>query len=141
MTSAAGHVSSRALGDVREVEDTAEFVLEHQGGARSVCYATLANVTNAPVTVEILTERATLNLREDLTVNYCNDRREIVPERKAQAGGRAYWGVSHELLIEDFYSRLGEDKPFRISPREAEKSLRIVKSVYQQTYPDATAAS
>jgi predicted dehydrogenase len=141
VTAVSGNVSSRALGDVIEVEDTAEFVLEHQGGARSVFYATLANVTNAPATVDIVTGRATLNLRGDLTVSYSDGRSETVSERKAHLGGRSYWGVSHERLIKDFYyARLVEDKPFWISPREAEKSLRIIKSVYQQTYPNATAA-
>jgi UDP-N-acetyl-2-amino-2-deoxyglucuronate dehydrogenase len=139
VTAASGHASSRALSDVIEVEDTAEFVLEHQGGARSVFYATLANVTNAPVTVDIVTERATLHLRGDLVVSYSDGRSERVSERKAPSGGRAYWGVSHKSLIQDFYTRLDEDEPFWISPREAEKSLRIVKGVYQQTYPKATA--
>jgi UDP-N-acetyl-2-amino-2-deoxyglucuronate dehydrogenase len=62
-----------------------------------------------------------------------------VPERRAPTGGRAYWGASHELLIRDFYNRLDEEAPFWISPREAEKSLRIVKIIYQQTYPKAIA--
>ena len=139
VTAVSGHVSSRALADVMEVEDTAEFMLEHQGGARSVCYATLANATNAPVTVDIVTERATLDLRGDLAVTYADGRREIVTERKAQSGGRAYWGLSHEVLVQDFYERPDEDQPFWISPREATKSLHVVKRSYQQTYPEATA--
>jgi UDP-N-acetyl-2-amino-2-deoxyglucuronate dehydrogenase len=140
VTAASGHVSSRALGDIVEVEDTAEFVLEHQGGARSVFYATNANVINAPVSLDIVTEAATLSLRGDLTATYSDGRIEIVPERRAPTGGRAYWGASHDLLIRDFYNRLDEDAPFWISPREAEKSLRIIKRIYQQTFPDATTA-
>jgi UDP-N-acetyl-2-amino-2-deoxyglucuronate dehydrogenase len=97
-------------------------------------------VVNAPVTLDIVTEMATLSLRGDLAVNYSDGRVLSVPERKAPTGGRAYWGVSHELLIRDFYDRLEEDTPFWISPREAEKSLRIVKRIYQQTFPDATTA-
>jgi UDP-N-acetyl-2-amino-2-deoxyglucuronate dehydrogenase len=135
-----GRVASRFLGNVIEVEDTAECVLEHRGGARSVFYATLANVINAPVGLDIVTEGATLSLRTGLTVSYADGRQETVSERTAPSGGRAYWGVSHELLIRDFYRRLSEDEPFWISPREAEKSLRIVKSLYQQTYPDAITA-
>ena len=117
-----------------EVEDTAEMVLEHANGARSVFYATLANTVNAPVTLDIVTEQATLSLRGDLTVSYADGRVEVVPERKAASGGRAYWGVSHELLIRDFYDRLGDPEPFWISPREAAKSLAIVKDVYAQSF-------
>jgi len=36
-------------------------------------------------------------------------------------------------LIRDFYARLGDDEPFWISPREAEKSLRIVQNIYTQS--------
>ena len=65
-----GNASTRFLGGAIEVEDTAEFVAEHANGARSAFYATLANAVNAPVTLDIVTERATLSLRGDLTVTY-----------------------------------------------------------------------
>ena len=132
-----GNASTRSLGGVIEVEDTAEFVAEHANGARSVFYATLANATNAPVTLDIVTEKATLSLRGDLTLSATPTARwKSCPERALESGGRAYWGVSHELLIKDFYATLGEAGPFWISPAEAEKSLRIVKDIYAQSYPE-----
>jgi len=134
-----GHAATRFLGDTIEVEDTAEFVAEHAGGARSVFYATLAHAVNAPVTIDVVTEKATLSLRGDLTVSYSDGRVEVVAERQAPSGGRAYWGVSHELLIRDFYARLDDPEPFWISPREAAKSLRIVQDIYRQSYPDGSA--
>ncbi len=134
VTRVRGHAATRFLGDVIEVEDTAEMVLEHATGARSVFYATLANTVNAPVTLDIATEGATLSLRGDLTVSYADGRLEVVPERKAPSGGRAYWGVSHELLIRDFYDQLGDPERFWISPREAAKSLAIVQDVYAQSF-------
>lgn len=133
VTSVSGHAATRFLGDTIEVEDTAEFVTEHASGARSVFYATLAHAVNAPVGIEVVTERATLTLRGDLTVNHADGRTEVVTEPEAPSGGRSYWGVSHELLIADFYARLDDDEPFWISPVEAEKSLRIVQSVYTQS--------
>ncbi len=134
VTSLQGHTSTRALAEVIEVEDTAEMVLEHVGGARSVLYATLAHVANAPVTLDVVTERANLSLRGDLTISHADGVVEIIAERQAANGGRSYWGVSHELLIGDFYDSLIDDEPFWIGPAEAEKSLRIVKDVYRQTY-------
>ncbi|MDQ0820784.1 UDP-N-acetyl-2-amino-2-deoxyglucuronate dehydrogenase [Arthrobacter sp. V4I6] len=136
VVSLSGNASTRFLRGAIEVEDTAEFVAEHAGGARSAFYATLANAVNAPVTLDIVTEQATLSLRGDLTVTHQDGRVEVVPERLAESGGRAYWGVSHELLIADFYARLGEDGPFWIDPSEAAKSLRIVKEIYRQSYPE-----
>jgi predicted dehydrogenase len=133
VTSVSGHAATRFLSDTIDVEDTAEFVAQHASGARSVFYATLAYAVNSPVTIEVVTENAILTLRGDLTVSYADGRTEVIAERKAPSGGRAYWGVSHELLIRDFYARLGDDEPFWISPREAEKSLRIVQNIYTQS--------
>jgi UDP-N-acetyl-2-amino-2-deoxyglucuronate dehydrogenase len=138
VTSLSGNASTRFLGDTIEVEDTAEFVAMHANGARSAFYATLANAVNAPVTLDIVAEKATLSLRGDLTVTYADGRVEVVPERVVESGGRAYWGVSHELLISDFYARLPEEGPFWIDPAEAQKSLRIVKEIYRQSYPELT---
>ena len=132
-----GNAATRFLGGTIEVEDTAEFIAEHAGGARSVFYATLGHAYNAPVTLEVVTEKAVLSLRGDLTVSYADGRVDVIPERRSDTGGRSYWGVSHELLINDFYGRLDDAEPFWISPAEAEKSLRIIKDVYRQSYPDA----
>jgi UDP-N-acetyl-2-amino-2-deoxyglucuronate dehydrogenase len=131
-----GGAATRLLGDVIEVEDTADMVLRHANGATSTFFATLSNAVNAPVTIDIVTEGATLSLRGDLTVTYKDGRTEVVHERELSPGMRAYWGVSHELLIRDFYDHLGGDGPFWIDPRAAQKSLDIVQDVYDQAYPE-----
>jgi UDP-N-acetyl-2-amino-2-deoxyglucuronate dehydrogenase len=136
VTSISGGVATRLLGDIIEVEDTADLVLQHEGGARSVFYATLANVVNDVVTIEIATEKATLSLRGALTVRYADGRVQIVREREATTDGRDYWGVSHSLLIRDFYDRLDDAEPFWISPAEAHKTLAIIQDVYEQNIPD-----
>jgi predicted dehydrogenase len=135
VVSLSGNAAARILAGTIEVEDTAEFVAEHISGTRSAFYATLATAVNAPVTLDIVTDKATLSLRGALTITYADGRAEVVPERVAASGGRAYWGVSHELLIADFYARLHEPGPFWIDAQEAEKSLRIVKELYRQSYP------
>jgi predicted dehydrogenase len=141
VVSLTGHSSTRVLGETIAVEDTAEFLAEHANGARSLFYASLANSVNAPVTLDIVTEKAALSLRGDLTVTYGDGRVEVIPEmerdpeRGAPTGGRAYWGLSHKLLIRDFYARIGDPGPFWIGPDEAFKSLAIVKELYRQSYP------
>jgi UDP-N-acetyl-2-amino-2-deoxyglucuronate dehydrogenase len=136
VASVSGSASTRALGDTIEVEDTAEMVLEHRNGARSVFYATLANAVNAPVTLDIVAEHGTLSLRGELTVTYEDGRTEVVKERSAPVGGRAYWGISHELLIRDFYTSLDSPDPFWIGPAEAGKTLDIIQDVYDQSFPE-----
>jgi predicted dehydrogenase len=115
-----------------EVEDTAYALLEHAGGARSAVFATVANVTDSPVTIEIVTERATLHIRGDLTVNHADGSTETVTERRLSGAGRAYWGASHELLIADFHRTLADPEPFWIGPEEGTTSLRLVHEIYRQ---------
>jgi hypothetical protein len=84
------------------------------------------------VTIEIVTERAVLLIRDGLTVSYADGRTETVAERRAGSGGRAYWGASHELLIADFYRTLADPEPFWISPRAGARSLRLIHEIYRQ---------
>jgi predicted dehydrogenase len=128
-----GRASTRLYGDVIEVEDTAEMLLTHDGGARSVVFGSLANVVHAPVTIEITAERGVLTISGDLTITRADGRVETVEERRAPSEGRTYWGVSHEVLVRDFYDRLDDPEPFWISPAEAMKSLRILTDVYAQS--------
>ena len=74
VTTISGHAATRFLGDTIEVEDTAEFVAQHASGARSVFYATLAHAVNAPVTIDLVTPKAALSLRGNLTVTYADGR-------------------------------------------------------------------
>jgi predicted dehydrogenase len=128
-----GHAATHRLGDVIEVEDTAEMVLEHRGGARSVFFATNNNAVNSPVTIEIVAENGSAILRGDLEVTWGDGRVENVLERSATGSGRSYWGVSHQELIADFYAGHGSGERFWISPAEARKSLQILKEVYAQS--------
>lgn len=134
-----GGVANRFLGSAIETEDTGDLVLEHQGGARSVFYATLAHVANNAVTLDIVAEKATLSIRGDLTVTYDDGRVETIGERGAVQGDRSYWGTSHELLIHDFYRQLDDARPFWISPDEAYKTLDIIQQVYDHSFPDRLA--
>jgi len=131
VTAVAGRTGTYSLDGLVDVEDTAQLVLGHQGGARSVFFATVANTTDSPVTLELTTENASLHLRGDLTITWADGRSEVVRERSATSAGRAYWGVSHHLLIADFYARRDEPAPFWISPREAVKSLSVLHQLYR----------
>ncbi|RFA08134.1 dehydrogenase [Subtercola boreus] len=131
-----GHAATRALADVIEVEDTAELVLEHVRGMRSVFFATNAHAVNAPVVIDIVLERGSLRIAGDLIVTRADGSTETVAEQNAPTGARSYWGVSHERLINDFYDTLDSPEPFWISPEEAYISLDIIQQVYDQSYPE-----
>ncbi|WP_066514656.1 Gfo/Idh/MocA family protein [Curtobacterium ammoniigenes] len=130
-----GGAATRVLGEVIEVEDTADIVLDHVGGAQSTFFGTLNNPVNAPVTVDVVTEGAVLSLRGALTVTYTDGRVETVEEDASASGPRAYWGASHERLIRDFYGGIGSGEPFWIDGREAQKTLDIIQTVYDASFP------
>jgi UDP-N-acetyl-2-amino-2-deoxyglucuronate dehydrogenase len=115
-----------------DVEDTAHALLDHEGGARSVFFATVTNVVDEPVTIEIVTDRAVLRIRGDLTITFADGRTEVIAERPADGGGRDYWGASHELLIADFYRCLAAAEPFPVGPGEALRSQALVDRIYRQ---------
>ena len=127
-----GHVSTDKFADVIDVEDTAHLLLAHAGGVTTSFYATLTAPRDRPVEIELDCENAYVTLRDGLTVAWTDGRpSEHWSERAVPSAGRAYWGVSHEILIRDFYARLDDPAPFWISPAEAMKSLRILKRAYE----------
>lgn len=133
VTDVDGTAYSRIFRDIIEVEDTAEMVLHHTGGIRSVFYATLAHAVADPVLLELVTEEAVIRIWGDMFVTYKDGRQEVVSERKAPTTGRSYWGLSHEYLIRDFYAKLSDPEPFWISPAEGRKTLEIIDKVYEQS--------
>lgn len=130
-----GHVATRKYGDVIEVEDTAELLLHHGGGVTTSFYATLTAPQHRPVEIELDCERAYVSLRGGtdggLTIRWADGRVDTLGERSVTSGGRSYWGVSHELLIRDFYARLDQPEPFWIGPGEAMASLEILTEAYR----------
>ena len=130
-----GHVATRKYGEVIEVEDTAELLLHHAGGVTTSFFATLTAPQHRPVELELDCERAYVSLRGGteggLTIRWADGRVDTLGERSVTSGGRSYWGVSHELLIRDFYERLEEPEPFWIGPGEAMASLEILKEAYR----------
>ena len=127
----AGHVATNKFGDVIEVEDTAEMLLTHASELKTAFYATLTAPQHRPVEFELDCENAYVSLRNGLAVTWKDGRVDTYEERKVPSGGRSYWGVSHELLIRDFYARVDEPEPFWIGPDEAMKSLKILKKTYE----------
>ena len=132
-----GTAATLALPGVIEVEDTAALRLRHRTASgdpvTSVFHATNGDFQNAPVRVEISTERAELRLDTDLTVNHRDGRVEVVRPAASAAGARAYWGLSHGLLIDDFYRHVRAGKHFWIDAAAACETLRVIDAVYAQS--------
>ncbi|UFU01775.1 Gfo/Idh/MocA family oxidoreductase [Ruania suaedae] len=125
-----GHAATHLLGEAIEVEDTAEILITHAGGARSLLHATNAYPLNAPVTLEVHGEIGSATMSGDLLVRWHDGRTETVPAAAPSASGRSYWGDSHRLLIADFYERLEEPEPFWIGLSDGAATVAAIAAVY-----------
>ncbi|SDH61464.1 Gfo/Idh/MocA family protein [Agrococcus jejuensis] len=130
-----GTASTRVLGDVIEVEDTADVRITHESGATSILSATNAHVRNAPVRIEIVTEHAVLHLEQGLTITHADGRVERVDEPPLPTGPRGYWGVSHQLLVDAFHGAVERGEPFWIDASEGLPALDAIAAVYDQSFP------
>ena len=136
VTDVKGVAATLGLCDVIEVEDTAIMQLSHRtssGETTSVFHATNCDVENTPVTVEIVTDRAQIQLDTDLTVWHDDGRVEIVRPESTGTGQRDYWGVSHAALIADFHHHVRDQEHFWLDATVGLETLRIIDAVYEQS--------
>ena len=136
-----GVAATLGLSGVIEVEDTAAMQLHHRtpaGAVSSVFHATNCDVENAPITVEIVTDSASIRLDTDLVVRYDDGRVDVTRPEAAGTGQRDYWGVSHTALITDFHQHVRlalahEGGQFWLDAGVGLETLRIIDAVYEQS--------
>lgn len=128
-----GTAATLALADTIEVEDTATVVMDHEQGVRSVFFATNAHHTNADVELQLIGRdgSATLTDGRVLLTDGAGTRQVATDARPS--GERSYWGLSHALLIDEFYATLEDPEPFWLSPAVGVRALTVLRSVYAQS--------
>lgn len=128
-----GAAATLALKDVIEVEDTATLVIDHQGGARSVLFATNTHHTNADVEVQITGTDGTLTLIGGQAMLTDGAGTRMLAGDARDDGARSYWGMSHSALIDDFYATLARREPFWLTPEVGLPALRALRTTYAQS--------
>lgn len=124
-------VDTRLLKEFIEVEDTAEATIMFKNGAVAMFYATNCYVSNSPVEIELICEKASIKLNDELTIVYENGTVEHACEKDRLTGGKAYWGCGHKVLINDFYKRLVCGKDIFIDGSQAITSNKIIDAIYK----------
>jgi UDP-N-acetyl-2-amino-2-deoxyglucuronate dehydrogenase len=122
---------TRQLGDVIEVEDTAEAFIRFADGVNGLFYATNAYCSDAPVMVEVVCEHAVMRLDGGLTIQYGDGETVTVGEQDTATGEKAYWGCGHKALILDWYDRMRTNEPFPLDGSAGLPALRLVLGLYQ----------
>lgn len=127
-----GSVTTDVLGDVIEVEDTAHACIDFSNGVRALFYGTNAYLTNSPVELELIFEHGTLLQRRDCVfLIQDGEETELCRPSQTASGAKSYWGVSHGLLIRDFYQHLQEERRFWIDAEEGSRALSLVHGIYE----------
>ncbi|CAM3608027.1 MULTISPECIES: Gfo/Idh/MocA family protein [Saccharibacillus] len=127
----AGSVTTDALGDYIEVEDTAHACLDFSNGVRALFYGTNAYLANSPVELELIFEQGLLLQRRDrLYLLQEGEETELCRPARSAAGAKSYWGLSHGLLIEDFYRHVRAGRKFWLDAEEGGRALDLVHGIY-----------
>ncbi|MFY9176775.1 MAG: Gfo/Idh/MocA family oxidoreductase [Caldicoprobacterales bacterium] len=130
-----GHVATRVLGDVIEVEDTADATLYFKNGARGIFYATNCYTDNSPVEIEIHMEKGKLRIYDGKLEKIWDGKFEVlVDENSDTSPYKSYWGMSHGTLIREFYENLIKEKNKEIIPVEDGMiSLQLLDGIYKSS--------
>jgi len=126
-----GHVDTRILEDVIEVEDTADATIKFSNGAIGVFYATNCNTTNSSVEIELNFEKGTLVIKDGSITLHKDGEIQILLSESVASGQKNYWGMSHKVLIDQYYRDLIDDKQPEISPYNASISLEMINGIYE----------
>ena len=128
---AAGSMSNRHLKNVIETEDTVEAYLI-LGGRPALFYASTAYAANAPVLLDIQTERAVLRLEGEGMEIRLPDRTERRAFLQPETLGKGYWGNGHFPCIRDFYRCLASGAPFPNRLEKVRDTVMLMLELYDQ---------
>ena len=130
VTSISGSYDTFILNDVIEVEDTAVMFLNFKNNTRGLLFATNNNHSDSPIEIEILFDEALLIIKDDKLYQKKQNELTLLCENKVAEGKKSYWGVSHELLIENFYDSIINNKDNYIHAHEAAQTIEILEKFY-----------
>lgn len=127
------HTANDHLKNVIDVEDTAQVICRFRNGVLGRLNATTAFAANAPVLIDLFTERAQLRLEGATLSRVEPDGSAAVlaqPDTHAK-GSKAYWGTGHRRLIADFYRCLQTGEPFSVDAFEGGKAVELFLAAYR----------
>lgn len=123
---------------VVDVEDVAEAFVKFKNGCLYQLYACNCYSYDAPIEIEIVGEKGRVGLKQDKAWVHINgeDYYEIEESNNGLTVGPDYWGYSHIIQIEDFYSSIVENKKVNIDGEEGKKALEIIRGIYHSSSLD-----
>ena len=124
-------MANHHLKDVIQVEDTVEVYMRIQGKP-AIYYATTGYVTDSPVLLEVMLEKATLRLEEDRLEIKTREGVEVRTFKTPETLGKGYWGNGHYTCIGDFYESIQEGRPFQNNLDSVRDTVGAMLEIYRQ---------
>ena len=131
-SSLSGGISTRKLGDVIEVEDTADAVIELKSGIKAVLFATNCYPVNMPMKIEAVMENGILRYSDNMLTHITEDDVEVLSSDKRDFPGKAYWGSGHEDTIREFYYFLDGKSDSYIDISQASDAMNVIFDMYKK---------
>ncbi len=117
------------------VEDTAEGIIEYDGGAKLFFWANNNYCIDEPIEIRLVCEHGKVTLSYDeCFITYSDGKCEhIFNEPQTEiiyGGGKSYWGTQHAVQISNFYNSILGTEPLEISAKEALKIQKLISLIY-----------
>ncbi|GAA0375572.1 Gfo/Idh/MocA family oxidoreductase [Paenibacillus motobuensis] len=134
-----GHIDTRVLQEVIEVEDTAEATFYYKDGKRGWLYATNGYSEDSPFFIEMHLEQGVLRYIDNKLILKSNGEEQILADDmqcSKSSIGKAYWGSGHAKLIDQFYQTLAGHLGSYSSLQDAAYSMGILDAIYASSNND-----
>lgn len=130
-----GTISRDLNAPFNEVDDNSHAVFKFANGATGLFHASNDYIEDFPPTIVFsMDSGCRLELRGNSLWKTCGDVVEVLVEAApVDNGGKACYGNSHEIIIDDFYRYLRAGKPFWLDVNESYQSLWAVLSIYESS--------
>jgi len=119
---------SKLLDVNSEVEDTVSASFQFKSGAKGYLHATNANVSNASVELEVITEHDWFTIKDSCLYRMDQEgKKQLLAEDEQLDGAKFYFGASHKYLIDRFYKAISEDTTDYITVKDALPSIQLIE--------------
>lgn len=124
-------ISTKALNDVIETEDTADALLKLKNGRNALFYGSNAYSGFAPVRIEFTFEKAVFRYADERLYKIDENGVEVIENDNTHAPGKHDWGGGHVTVINDFYNHILDNNKEFISLTDAAHTMEVLFSLYE----------
>ncbi len=131
-TAVTGSISTKKLGHVIEVEDTADALMETVKGIDVIFSGSNCYPVDTPIQIEITGEKATLRFM-GRTLYKIQDGKteELVTDGEIGNKKKSYWGHGHRAVLYNFYQYLETGQGYCLKLGDTENTMKALFAFYK----------